>query len=86
MTHIQNVLDKFMEPLRCIGLSLCIITRCYDENYWDEALRGAACLYVEDLDVESQIVRNAWPIYVWPDGRTMIPSATPAEIRAVLEK
>ena len=85
-THIQDVLDKFTEPLRILGLNLCVITLCYDENYWDETLRGAACLYVEETDIESQIVRNAWPVYVWPDGRMMIPSAMPAEFRSVLEK
>lgn len=86
MSHIQNVLEKFTEPLRGLGLSLCIITRCYDESYWEEELRGAACLYVEEVDIESQVVRNAWPVYVWPDGRMQISEKMPLEVRTALEK
>ena len=86
MTHIQNALDKFTGPLQGLGLSLCVITRYYDENYWDESLRGAACLYVEEIDIESQVVRNAWPVYVWPDGRLLLRTTMPEAICAILEK
>lgn len=86
MTHIQRVVEKFTGPLQGLGLSLCIVTRCYDENYWEETLRGAACLYVEEIDAESQIVRNAWPVYVWPNGRLMLALRMPESVRSIFVK
>jgi hypothetical protein len=82
---MEQLQKNVIERLTALGLTLVTITCRYDDNYWDESLRGAACLYVEEMANET-IVSNAWPVYVWPDGRVLLSPSMPAAVRAVFEE
>jgi hypothetical protein len=71
------------QHLQAAGLTLTIVTYRYADDHWDEAVRGAACIYVEKPTLTAAV--DAWSVYLWDDGRMVLSAAMPDDVRAVLE-
>lgn len=71
------------ERLQAAGMTHSVIARRYADDHWDEAVRGAACIYVEKPT--NTVAVEAWSVYLWADGRMVLSAAMPADIRAILE-
>ncbi len=74
------------DRLRPLNMGLEIICYRYADDYWDEALRGAGCIYIVKCTEYEGVYSDSWPVYFMADGSWSVSKGLPAEAAACLQE
>jgi hypothetical protein len=85
MTNTER-LDSLRDLLLPHDMGVELICHRYADDYWDEALRGAGCIYIVKHTDYDGVYSDSWSVYFMADGSVTIYAGMPAEAVACLKE